>query len=176
MTHPTPLVQALSSLPHGPEFRFIDTVTSIEPGRSATAQWTLKGDEAFLAGHFPGQPLLPGVVMIEALAQLGGILAQSDRPGRPLRDVRLTAVRQFKIFGSIAPGETLNIQAQCEATLPGLVQIKGEQTTRCLPLAASSSAAMSQPRGRPSFSKLIIKRVARSASSSFPESSHQQAA
>ena len=129
MSHPPSLVQALSSLPHGPEFRFIDEVTALEPGASATARWTLKGDEAFLAGHFPGQPLLPGVIMIEALAQLGGILAQSDRGDLPLRNVRLTAVRQFKILGSIPPGETLTITARRDAVMPGLVQVSGEITT-----------------------------------------------
>ncbi len=129
MPHPDPLVQALSSLPHGPEFRFIDEVTDLQPGLSATGRWTLKGGEPFLPGHFPGQPLLPGVIMIESLAQLGGILAQSSRGGSPLKNVRLTAVRQFKILGTIPPGETLTIQVRQDATLPGLVQISGEITT-----------------------------------------------
>lgn len=129
MLHAPMLVQALSALPHGPEFRFIDEVIAMEPGVTATARWTLKGDEAFLAGHFPGQPLLPGVIMIESLAQLGGILAQSDRAENPLKNGRLTAVRQFKILGSIPPGETLTIVARRDAVMPGLVQISGEITT-----------------------------------------------
>lgn len=120
--------QALSALPHGPSFRFLDELTELIPGTSASAHWTLKGDEAFLAGHFPGHPLLPGVIMIESLAQLGGVLAQSSRGERPLKNVRLTAVRQFKILGSITPGETLLIHAKQEAVMPGLVQISGEIT------------------------------------------------
>lgn len=129
MSHPSALVQALSCLPHGPSFRFIDELVEMMPGVSASARWTLKGNEAFLAGHFPGQPLLPGVIMIEALAQLGGILAQSDRGEQPLKNVRLTAVRQFKILGSIPPGETLTIHAKRDAVMPGLVQISGEILT-----------------------------------------------
>lgn len=129
MLQPTPLVQALSSLPHGPSFRFVDEVVTLDPGVSATGRWTLKGDEAFLEGHFPGNPLLPGVIMIEALAQLGGILAQSDRGDNPLKNVRLTAVRQFKILGSIPPGETLTLTAKRDAVMPGLVQISGEILT-----------------------------------------------
>lgn len=128
MLQPDTLVQALSSLPHGPEFRFLDEMVTLEPGVSATARWTLKEDEAFLAGHFPGNPLLPGVIMIESLAQLGGVLAQSGR-NTPLKNVRLTAVRQFKILGSIPPGETLTIQAKLDGVMPGLVQISGEITT-----------------------------------------------
>jgi len=129
MSHASSLFQALSALPHGPSFRFIDELIEVQPGVSATACWQLKGDEAFLAGHFPGNPMLPGVIMIEALAQLGGILAQSDRGDHPLKNVRLTAVRQFKILGSIVPGQTLMIQAKRDAVMPGLVQISGEITT-----------------------------------------------
>jgi len=126
MTQSPPLVQALSALPHGPEFRFIDELLNLEPGVAASARWTLKGDEAFLTGHFPDRPLLPGVIMIEALAQLGGVLAQSGRGDQPLHDLRLTAVRQFKIFGSIAPGTSLRLDARLQAALPGLVQVAGE--------------------------------------------------
>lgn len=115
----------------------------MENGISAVARWTLKGDEAFLAGHFPGQPLLPGVIMIEALAQLGGVLAQSDRGDRPLRNVRLTAVRQFKILGSIAPGETLTISARRDGVMPGLVQISGEIVTADGSKLASGSVVLS---------------------------------
>jgi len=129
MLQSVPNVQALSALPHGPEFRFIDELVEMTPGQSATARWTLKGDEAFLAGHFPGQPLLPGVIMIESLAQLGGILAQSGRGDQPLKNVRLTAVRQFKILGSIPPGETLTIKAKLDGVMGGLVQVSGEILT-----------------------------------------------
>lgn len=143
MSQPVDLFQALSSLPHGPSFRFIDEVVELVPGVSATARWTLKGDEAFLAGHFPGQPILPGVIMIESLAQLGGVLAQSDRGEKPLRNLRLTAVRQFKILGSIPPGQTLTLQARRDAVMPGLVQISGEIFTSDGTKLASGSIVLS---------------------------------
>lgn len=129
MFQPPSLVQALSALPHGPEFRFIDELLELDPGVSARARWQLKGTEPFLPGHFPGQPLLPGVIMIEALAQLGGILAQSDRMSHPLRNLRLTAVRQFKILGTVPPGTVLEIIARRDAVMPGLAQISGEVLT-----------------------------------------------
>jgi 3-hydroxyacyl-[acyl-carrier-protein] dehydratase len=126
MHSPPDLVQALSALPHGPEFRFIDELTELVPGVSAKAVWKLKGDEEFLSGHFPGAPLMPGVLMIEALAQLGGILVQT-RPGEaPLKNLRLTAVRQIKILGSITPGQSLHLSGSLQGMLDTLGQVIGE--------------------------------------------------
>jgi 3-hydroxyacyl-[acyl-carrier-protein] dehydratase len=126
MHSPPDLVQALSALPHGPEFRFIDELTELVPGVSANAVWKLKGDEQFLRGHFPGAPLMPGVLMIEALAQLGGILVQT-RPGEaPLKNLRLTAVRQIKILGSITPGQSLHLSGSLQGMLDTLGQVIGE--------------------------------------------------
>jgi len=126
MHSPPDLVQALSALPHGPEFRFIDELTELVPGVSAKAVWKLKGGEEFLRGHFPGAPLMPGVLMIEALAQLGGILVQT-RPGEaPLKNLRLTAVRQIKILGSITPGQSLHLSGSLQGMLDTLGQVIGE--------------------------------------------------
>lgn len=126
MSSSADLIQALSSLPHGSEFRFIDQLLELIPGTSATAVWKLKGDEEFLRGHFPGSPLMPGVLMIEALAQLGGILIQT-RPGEaPLKNMRLTAVRQIKILGSITPGQSLHLSAMLQGMLDSLGQVSGE--------------------------------------------------
>jgi 3-hydroxymyristoyl/3-hydroxydecanoyl-(acyl carrier protein) dehydratase len=126
MPSPSDLVQALSALPHGPEFRFIDELTELVPGISAKAVWQLKGGEEFLRGHFPGAPLMPGVLMIEALAQLGGILVQT-RPGEaPLKNLRLTAVRQIKILGSITPGQLLHLSGSLQGMLDTLGQVIGE--------------------------------------------------
>lgn len=120
------LAAALASLPHGPEFRFVDRLTALDPGQSGAGEYRIKGDEAFLAGHFPGAPMMPGVVLVEAIAQLGGVVAQSDRAHAPLADLRLTAIRAAKILGAAVPGETLELRATVEGRLGGLVQIAGE--------------------------------------------------
>lgn len=65
-------------LPHRPPFLLVDELTDLQPGRSASGTWRLTGQEAFFAGHFPGRPTLPGVLMVEAMAQLGGVALLSD--------------------------------------------------------------------------------------------------
>jgi 3-hydroxyacyl-[acyl-carrier-protein] dehydratase len=65
-------------LPHRPPFRFVDGVDAVEPGVSITARYRVRGDEDFLAGHFPGNPVLPGVIQLEALAQTGCIAVLAD--------------------------------------------------------------------------------------------------
>lgn len=124
-TSPLPEAAFLAALPHGPAFRFIDALTQLERGRSGAALYAVRGDEAFLAGHFPSAPMMPGVILIEAVAQLAGVVAQSDSQVPPLDDLRLTAVRGAKILGTASPGEILEITADIEGRMGGLVQASG---------------------------------------------------
>lgn len=114
--------KALANLPHGPEFRFLDALTALAPGESGASEYRLRGDEVFLRGHFPNHPLMPGVLLVEAGAQLAGVVAQSDPSREPLRELKLTAIRRMKIFGSALPGETIRLEARITGRMDGLVQ------------------------------------------------------
>jgi 3-hydroxyacyl-[acyl-carrier-protein] dehydratase len=100
-------------LPHRPPFRFVDEVDDCDAGRSVTARWQTTGDEAWFAGHFPGNPVVPGVLQLEALAQAGAVavLAVEANRGRlPLfggvEDVRFRRV--------VRPGDELTLHVELE--------------------------------------------------------------
>ena len=117
-----PLAEALSALPHGPEFRFLDELTRLEPGQAGIGRYRLRTDAPFLRGHFPGQPLMPGVLLIEAAAQLAGTVAQSDPRQPPLPGLKLAAVRNAKFLDAVRPGDELVIQAEILGRIGRLIQ------------------------------------------------------
>lgn len=70
--------------------------------------------------------MMPGVILIEAIAQLGGVVIQTDTMNPAMSDVRLTGVRGAKILGAAVPGDVLEIRAKVEGRLGGLAQVEGE--------------------------------------------------
>jgi 3-hydroxyacyl-[acyl-carrier-protein] dehydratase len=120
--NPDDLQRALNLLPHGAEFRFIDRLTKLDGGKSGEGEYKVRGDEAFLCGHFPGEPIFPGVLLVEAAAQLAGVVAQSDPKIPPLKNLKLTALRNVKILGTAKPGETILLEAKITGRLGNLVQ------------------------------------------------------
>lgn len=66
-------------LPHREPFLFVSRILEVHPNENIQAAWDLKGDEPFFAGHFPGRPILPGVLQVEAMAQAGLLLAYHSK-------------------------------------------------------------------------------------------------
>ena len=104
---PTPI----SILAHRAPFLFVDRVVALEPGVSATGVWHLTGDEWFFAGHFPGRPTLPGVLMCEAIAQVGAIAVLSD-PRYAGKLPLFGGLDGARFRRQVQPGDTLEIQVQ----------------------------------------------------------------
>ena len=96
---------------HRAPFLFVDEVTELVPGRRARGRWHLTGDEPFFAGHFPGRPTLPGVLMCEAIAQLGAVVLLSDEryAGRlPL----FGGLDKARFRRQAGPGDTLELEVE----------------------------------------------------------------
>ena len=93
---------------HRPPFLFVDEVIALEPGISATGLWHLTGDEWFFGGHFPGRPTLPGVLMCEAIAQVGAIAVLTD-PRFSTKLPLFGGLDGARFRKQVVPGDTLEL-------------------------------------------------------------------
>jgi 3-hydroxyacyl-[acyl-carrier-protein] dehydratase len=100
-------------LPHRPPFRFVDAVDACTPGESVVARYRVTGEEAFLAGHFPGNPVFPGVIQLEALAQAGGIALLGD-PRYAGKLPLFGGVEGVRFRRVVRPGDELTLSVTLE--------------------------------------------------------------
>lgn len=109
--------QIMEIIPHRQPFMLIDTVEELEPGVKAVAKKCVSYNEPFFAGHFPGEPIMPGVLIVEALAQTGAvaILSQPEFKGKT---AYFAAINSAKFKGKVTPGDVLTLETE-------IIKVKG---------------------------------------------------
>ena len=143
-------------LPHRAPFLLLDDVIELEPGARCVARRLLRPDEFWFAGHFPGNPVMPGVLIVEALAQTGAVCALSlpENSGKLALFAGIDKVR-FKRL--VRPGDTLRLQVDVIAMRAGvgrgsaLATVDGQMACRGELMFALTDAAQTA-QGQPTLS------------------------
>ena len=118
------IIDPLAHLPHQPPFRFITRMTAMVPQISGEATWSVTGDEWFLTGHFPGQPIVPGVLIVEALAQLSGVVSLLPPDGSAPAGGRL-AHADVRFAHAVIPPAEIELFAEHSRSIGALHQLDG---------------------------------------------------
>ena len=100
-------------LPHREPFLLIDEVLELTPGVGAAARKHVRADEWYLAGHFPGRPIMPGVLMVEAMAQAGAIAVLSEEANRG-KLALFAGISDVRFKRIVEPGDTLDLRCTLE--------------------------------------------------------------
>jgi beta-hydroxyacyl-ACP dehydratase FabZ len=122
----------LKSIPHRYPFLLVDRVLEIEPGRRIVAIKNVTINEPFFPGHFPGAPVMPGVLIIEALAQAGAVLLLHDMPDREKRLVFFTGIDEARFRRTVVPGDQLRLTMEVlklrsrTCKMKGIAEVDGQ--------------------------------------------------
>jgi beta-hydroxyacyl-ACP dehydratase FabZ len=116
----------LRILPHRYPFLLVDRILEIEPGKKVVGLKNVTINEEFFLGHFPGNPVMPGVLLVEAMAQVGAfmMLTAVDDPSR--RQLRLTGLDAVRFRRPVVPGDQVLFTVEFVAMKRSIVKIRGE--------------------------------------------------
>lgn len=142
-------IEIQNILPHRYPFLLVDKITELEEGKSVKGIKNVTINEPFFQGHFPGNPIMPGVLICEALAQVGAVLLLSLPENKGKLGV-FTGINNFKFRRQVVPGDTLELNAELvtyrhgmgkanvKATVEGQVAAMGEISFAVIDNAANS--------------------------------------
>ena len=115
-------------IPHRPPFLLLDEVVELIPGERCHARRLVRPDDWWFAGHFPGNPVMPGVLIVEAMAQVAGVLVLKEIPDRANKVVLLAGVNNAKFRRPVRPGDQLRIEMKVLKKKSSVAKMQGQAT------------------------------------------------
>lgn len=116
----------MSVLPHRYPFLLVDRVLAMEPGRRVVALKNVTVNEQYFQGHFPGHPVVPGVLLVEGLAQAGGLLLLHDEPDRDGKLLYFTSIEKARFRRPVVPGDQVRYEVEVLHRRPRYAKLHGK--------------------------------------------------
>lgn len=132
----------MDAIPHRYPFLLIDRVLELDPDRRIVALKNVTINEPFFCGHFPGAPVMPGVLIVEAMAQAGAVLLLQGMPDRASKLVYFTGIDKARFRRPVVPGDQLRLTVEVLKRRPrnckmlGTAEVTGERTAEAEILSA----------------------------------------
>ena len=112
-------------LPHRPPFLLVDRILELEPDKRIVGLKNVSMNEPFFVGHFPGFPVMPGVLIVEAMAQTGGVLALQNEKDRAGKLVLFASIEEAKFRRPVVPGDQLRLEVEIISKKSSFCRMKG---------------------------------------------------
>jgi beta-hydroxyacyl-ACP dehydratase FabZ len=120
------ITQIQAILPHRYPFLLVDRIVDYEPGKRVVGVKNVTLNEPFFAGHFPGAPVMPGVLIVEAMAQTAGVMMLASLPDRETKLVFFTGIDGAKFRRPVVPGDQLRLELTVLKLRPRYIKLRGE--------------------------------------------------
>ena len=117
-------------IPHRYPFLLVDAITELEPGKRIVGLKNVTVNEPFFSGHFPGTPVMPGVLIVESLAQVAAVLVLREIPDRESKLVYFSGIDRARFRQPVIPGDQLEMVVEVLRLKPRLGKLRGEAFVR----------------------------------------------